>query len=109
MHVLDLSESIRKRVLHADLPRDLRTPVITGPADGRSVCDCCSRPIAPSEAQHEVGRRAANGGPGAVSMHSDCFRLWRNVVETLYLLDGAAGVRCAPAGTTRGHIESSCL
>jgi len=100
MHVQDLSDSIRTRVLTAGLPRDLRTPVISGPSDGLGVCGCCAHPIGPPETQHEVG---------SVLMHTDCFRLWRNVVETLYLLDGAAGVRRVLKQTSQRHIESSCL
>src|SRR5579872_5552646 len=46
MRAVELAESIRHRVLESDLPRDLRTPVITRPSDGRGVCGCCSDPIA---------------------------------------------------------------
>lgn len=93
----DLAESIRTRVLSSNLPRDLRTPVVTGPADGLGVCGCCSQPISRLETQHDVEQRAESGATALVSMHSDCFRLWRHVVETLYLLDGAAGVSRVPS------------
>ena len=92
MRAAELAESIRNRVLTSGLPRDLRTPVITGPGDGSGVCDCCAQPIAASEPQHDVERRFEDGAIGFVAMYSDCYRIWRQVVETLYLLDGAAGV-----------------
>jgi hypothetical protein len=95
-HTRDLAESIRNRVLTSDLPRDLRTPVITRPGDGLGVCGCCSQPIPPDETQHDVEQRADSGATVLVSMHTDCFRVWRHVVETLYLLDGAAGVSRVP-------------
>lgn len=98
MHARELAESIRTRVLTSDLPRDLRTPVVTGPGNGVGVCGCCGEPIARLEAQHDVEQRADSGEKAPVSMHSDCYRCWRQVVETLYLLDGAAGVSRARPG-----------
>ena len=96
MHATDLVESIRTRVLTSDLPRDLRTPVVTGRGDGLGVCGCCSNAIPRLATQHDVEQRSESGTTTLVSMHSDCFRLWRHVVETLYLLDGAAGVSRVP-------------
>jgi hypothetical protein len=97
VHATDLAESIRTRVLTSDLPRDLRTPVVTGPGNGLGVCGCCSEPIPRLEMQHDVEQRVESGPTALVPMHSDCYRLWRHVVETLYLLDGAAGVGRVPA------------
>jgi hypothetical protein len=99
MRAAELAESIRSRVLESDLPRDLRTPVITRPSDGRGVCGCCSEPIAPAETQQDVERRVDGGDTEIVAMHVNCYRIWRQVVETLYLLDGAAGVSRVPTGS----------
>lgn len=99
MRAAELAESIRNRVLESDLPRDLRTPVITRPSDGRGVCGCCSEPIAAAETQHDVEQRVQGTPTQFVAMHVSCFRIWRHVVETLYLLDGAAGVSRVPTGS----------
>lgn len=98
VHLRDLAESIRTRVLMCNLPRDLRTPVVTRPGSGAGVCTCCARPIAPLQAQHDVEQQNSNGTISYLSMDSDCFRLWRREVETLYLLDRAAGVSPVPTG-----------
>jgi hypothetical protein len=82
--------------MESDLPRDLRTPVMTRPSDGRGVCGCCSEPISAAQTQHDVEQRIAGGETEIVAMHASCFRIWRHVVETLYLLDGAAGVSRVP-------------
>jgi hypothetical protein len=73
----DLSDSIRSRVLASNLPRDVRTGVYTGADD--------------------VESGIGNGTHGTVPMHWACFRIWRDVVDVLYLLDGAAGVGHVPA------------
>ncbi len=99
MRPAQLAESIRSRVLESDLPRDLRTPVITRPSDGRGICGCCSEPIAAAETQHDVERRVEGADTEIVAMHASCYRIWRHVVETLYLLDGAAGVSRVPTGS----------
>ena len=46
-----------------------------------------------------IERRVEGGDTEIVAMHVDCYRIWRHVVETLYLLDGAAGVSRVPTGS----------
>jgi hypothetical protein len=93
----DLSDSIRSRVLASNLPRDVRTGVYTGADGGLVYCGCCAKPIVKSDGRRDVESGIGDGVHGIVPMHWVCFRIWRDVVDVLYLLDGAAGVGHVPA------------
>jgi hypothetical protein len=92
----DLSQSIRTRVVTSLLPRDPRTVVYSGRAHGLSFCGCCGEPIPHSDTQHDVEQLAGAGFSSLIAMHAGCFRIWRDVVEALYLLDREAGVVRVP-------------